>query len=159
MSARKERRYPAEDLKDMLKADLVNIIKGQISKWPGEKFNYSKLTKVKLEAAVLENEFTLMDAEPLEEDSPPPPPQIEGNAHLETIPTPVLRSLDLWIEDMRVQPSNKFVQCVAVVSAGESETGEWVVDGKGILAALQESPSALHGQFNLFLIQSSPQPI
>ncbi|KAF8209242.1 hypothetical protein K438DRAFT_1960967 [Mycena galopus ATCC 62051] len=119
MSARKERRYQAEDLEDMLKADLVNIIKGQISKWPGGNFNHSKLTKAKLEAAILENEFTLMEAAPVEEV---PPPQIEENAHLETTLTPALRSLDLWIEDMRVQPSNKFIQCVMVVSAGELET-------------------------------------
>ncbi|KAF8175015.1 hypothetical protein K438DRAFT_1979901 [Mycena galopus ATCC 62051] len=71
-----------------------------------------------------------MEAAPVEEDSPVPSPQIEENAHLETTPTPALRSLDLWIEDMRVQPSNKFIQCVTVVSAGELETGEWVVDGK-----------------------------
>ncbi|KAF8183827.1 hypothetical protein K438DRAFT_1974854 [Mycena galopus ATCC 62051] len=146
MSARKERRYQAEDLEDMLKADLVNIIKGQISKWPGGNFNHSKLTKAKLEAAILENEFTLMEAAPVEEV---PPSQIEENAHLETTPTPALRSLDLWIEDMRVQPSNKFIQCVMVVSAGELETGEWVVDGKAILAALQESPSALNGPVKL----------
>ncbi|KAF8140908.1 hypothetical protein K438DRAFT_1785292 [Mycena galopus ATCC 62051] len=67
MSARKERRYQAEDLEDMLKADLVNIIKGQISKWPGGNFNHSKLTKAKLEAAILENEFTLMEAAPVDE--------------------------------------------------------------------------------------------
>ncbi|KAF8148121.1 hypothetical protein K438DRAFT_1779719 [Mycena galopus ATCC 62051] len=122
MSVRKERRYRAEDLKDMLKADFVNIIKGQISKWPGENFNHSKLTKAKSEADILENEFTLMEAEPVEEDSPVPPPQIEENAHLETTPTPALRSLDPWIEDMPVKPSNKFIQFVTVVSAGELES-------------------------------------
>ncbi|KAF8186547.1 hypothetical protein K438DRAFT_1765318 [Mycena galopus ATCC 62051] len=67
--------------KDMLKVDLVNIIKGQcmvaplsilcwqISKWPGENFNHSKLMEAKLEAATLEHEFTLMEAEPVDEDS------------------------------------------------------------------------------------------
>ncbi|KAJ7108770.1 hypothetical protein C8R44DRAFT_743998 [Mycena epipterygia] len=83
------------------------------------KLNHSKLTKAKLEAAILENEFTLMDAAPVE----------EGNAHLETTSTPVLHSLDLWIEDMR---------------SGELETGEWVVNGKSILIALQDSPSTLN---------------
>jgi hypothetical protein len=59
-----------------------------------------------------------------------------------------LRCLDLLIEDLRDQPANKFIQDIQVESEVDLETGEWLVNTKGMLSALQKSPPSLNGRLN-----------
>lgn len=56
-----------------------------------------------------------------------------------------LCSLDLLIEDLREQPPNKFIQDLTVHPEVELPTGEWLVNTKAVLLALQNSPSSLNG--------------
>ncbi|KAJ7488742.1 hypothetical protein B0H11DRAFT_2405808 [Mycena galericulata] len=55
------------------------------------------------------------------------------------------RSLELFIQNMRVQPPNQFMQSIVVPSAGDLDTGEWLVNGNELIRAIQNSPSSLDG--------------
>jgi hypothetical protein len=81
-------------------------------------------------------------------------PTPEDDANTDPPPEPSapaltqLRCLDLLIEDLRDQPANKFIQDIQVESEVDLETGEWLVNTKGMLSALQKSPSSLNGRLN-----------
>ncbi|KAJ7494040.1 hypothetical protein FB451DRAFT_1164909 [Mycena latifolia] len=91
----------------MSKADLVAIIRRQISRWPEASFNPSKIRKDVLQARILSGGFTT--------------PNVAG-------PLSVDRSLELFIEDLREQPSNKFMQSLEFPSAGGLDGGGWLVN-------------------------------
>lgn len=128
------------------------------------------MRKEALKEAILANSFTTSEALEMEMHgeschqngepccivpsvpSPPVSPPHEhqlDEAHSEPlpIPEPEWRILKLLIEDVREQPVNKFIQDVAVRSAHDLETGQWLVNGNDLLKALQDSPAALGGQF------------
>ncbi|KAJ7668208.1 hypothetical protein B0H17DRAFT_1210062 [Mycena rosella] len=155
MSSLKERPYTADDLTDLNKAALSDIIRNQIAKWPESSFNPSKITKAQLIDGILTNGFSI-NVETLSiqsQDSPSAHPNIpesdRDSAHPESPPPPQFRSLDLLIEDLRVQPANTFIQTILLESAGDSELGEWLIDGSALLQALQSFPSALDGPVKL----------
>ncbi|KAJ7838977.1 hypothetical protein B0H13DRAFT_1911493 [Mycena leptocephala] len=105
------------------KDDLIAIIRGQIYRWPESSFNPSKIKKDILKARILENGFTGVFA-PLPLQSP------RDDSDLPETHRPLkYRTLKLFIQDMRVQPPNKFMQSIVVPSAGDLDTGEWLIVG------------------------------
>ncbi|KAJ7246195.1 hypothetical protein C8J57DRAFT_1241632 [Mycena rebaudengoi] len=155
MSAENIRRYTDQDLRGKSKHDLVEIIRGQMDKWPEESFNHSKIKKDALKAAILANEFIIETASTSvqntaaatsrhtasESDNGAPGP--------DNFAPPELRSIELLVEDMREEPPNRFIQTVLLAPAEDLETGQCLVDEHSLLYALQTSPSALDGPVKL----------
>ncbi|KAJ7805901.1 hypothetical protein B0H14DRAFT_2877809 [Mycena olivaceomarginata] len=138
-SSSTERPYSRDDLDGKTKDDLIAIIRGQIYRWPESTFNPSKIKKDILKARILENGFTGVFA-PLPLQSP------RDDSDLPETHRPLkYRSLELFIQDMRVQPPNQFMQSIVVPSAGDLDTGEWLVNGNELIRAIQNSPSSLDG--------------
>ncbi|KAJ7844274.1 hypothetical protein B0H13DRAFT_1909003 [Mycena leptocephala] len=153
MSSITERQYSAADLEAKTKKELAGIIQGQIQKWPEPNFNASKIKKDVMIQKMLKNGFTMEVQTAVVPAQGPDPPSPEthptserhSNSPLPNNPRPV----DLLLEDMRVEPPNKFIQDVLLSSYGDLATGEWIVSSNEVLAALQKSPSSLDGPVKL----------
>ncbi|KAJ7805917.1 hypothetical protein B0H14DRAFT_2877846 [Mycena olivaceomarginata] len=135
-SSSTERPYSRDDLDGKTKDDLIAIIRGQIYRWPESTFNPSKIKKDILKARILENGLPVY--------SPRSRPRDDSDLP-ETHRPLKYRSLELFIQDMRVQPPNQFMQSIVVPSAGDLDTGEWLVNGNELIRAIQNSPSSLDG--------------
>ncbi|KAJ7863662.1 hypothetical protein B0H13DRAFT_2354087 [Mycena leptocephala] len=144
MSSPTERPYSREDLAGKTKDDLIAIIRGQISRWPESSFNPSKIKKDILKTRILESGFIVVSASP-PLPRPTSPERDSGRPHQ----PPQYRALKLVIEDMRVQPPNKFTLSLFLPSAGDLDTGEWLVGGDELLRAVQNSSSSLNGKLAL----------
>ncbi|KAJ7474612.1 hypothetical protein B0H11DRAFT_1918321 [Mycena galericulata] len=130
MSSLPESQYSAEDLEAKTKKELADIIQGQIHKWPDPTFNASKIKKDVLIRKILANGFTMAGVVPLQGPDPPSPetrPTSERRSNSPPLNNP--SSVDLLFEDMRVEPPNKFIQDVLLLSYGDLATGEWMSRG------------------------------
>ncbi|KAJ7817639.1 hypothetical protein B0H13DRAFT_2379547 [Mycena leptocephala] len=134
-----ERPYSRDDLDGKTKDDLIAIIRGQIYRWPESTFNPSKIKKDILKARILENGFTGVFAPlPLQSTS------IHIQSHEGPDVTEVSQSQAIHPRHARPTP-NKFMQSIVVPSAGDLDTGEWLVNGNELIRALRNSPSSSDG--------------
>ncbi|KAJ7448119.1 hypothetical protein FB451DRAFT_1187868 [Mycena latifolia] len=157
MSSVNERAYAAKDFVHNVLSErtCVAIIRRQMSRWPEANFNPSKIRKDVLQARILSCGFTTPNvAGPL----PDPAAQRgmradedDNSAHPESPAPPVAtvyRSLELFIEDLREQPSNKSLQSLELPSAGDLDGGEWLVDGTNLAVLVGWFEARLFPQYD-----------
>ncbi|KAJ7664647.1 hypothetical protein DFH06DRAFT_1324187 [Mycena polygramma] len=151
MSSTQERPYVENDLEGKRKGELAAIIRKQIDKWPESTFNESRTKRDVMVANILTCGFSVAVTSdiPAVEDTVPSPPRPDSEIGSDDPPITHPRSVDVLIEDLREEPSNKFIQQLVLPSCSEQATGEWLVDSNELLYALQQSPSALDGSVKL----------
>ncbi|KAJ7162333.1 hypothetical protein C8R46DRAFT_1222462 [Mycena filopes] len=144
MSELIERLYCAKDLVGKTKTELTKIIQGQRDKWPDSTFNPSKVKRDQMVDGILKNGFTTQAPQEIEDDEAPQPSEPgEDSVRANSPPAAELRSLELFIEDLR--DGNKFIQALDVNSVENLMTAEWLVDARELILALQRSPASLVG--------------
>ncbi|KAJ7841238.1 hypothetical protein B0H13DRAFT_2415099 [Mycena leptocephala] len=138
MSTPTERLYTPKDLEGKTKDELSKIIQSQLSKWPKDTFNPSKIKKEILVKEILAHGFSLR----VETDS-----SAEENSGT-LVPTP---EDDANKDSPRSQAllHSRNSADIQVESEVDLETGEWLVNTKAILAALQKSPSSLNVKISI----------